>query len=180
MAGESEGIICSERNEAVAALVQEHSARLYSLILKLVGSSAAAEDLLQETWVLVTRKFDQYDRTRPVLPWLTRITVNCCRSFWRSGQSRDLRKKENRDTLIDNLDVSTSDRTARVDRELDVSKALSVLSPKLRETVVLKFYSGLTQEEIAETLGIPAGTVKSRLFAGLAKLREYLEKRGKK
>ncbi|MBN1272136.1 MAG: RNA polymerase sigma factor [Candidatus Aminicenantes bacterium] len=178
LSGETQGLIFSDRNEAVAALVQKHSSRLYALILKLVGSPPLAEDILQETWVLVTRKFDQYDPTRPILPWLIRISVNCCRSFWRSLHAKNLQKKDNRDILIDSFSVSSSDGSPSIDRRLEISKALSVLSPKIRETIVLKFYSGLTQEEIAETLGIPPGTVKSRLFAGLAKLRDHLNERG--
>lgn len=74
-------------------------------------------------------------------------------------------------------DIESPRRGTTDAEELDISRALSHLSLKLREVVVLKFYSGLTQEEIARVLNVPTGTVKSRLHGALGRLRDYFDER---
>jgi RNA polymerase sigma-70 factor (ECF subfamily) len=171
--------IHSGRKDIIDSLVREYSDRLYLIILRMVQSPDTAEDLLQDTWILVIRKLHQYDPARPIGPWLTQIAVNCCRSYWRRERikrlfsAEEIRKKtkenENRDR-----DCRPADLEARQIAEA----ALNVLSPKLREVVILKFYSGMPGEEIAEILDIPPGTVKSRLNRAMLLLRDYL-KQGK-
>jgi RNA polymerase sigma-70 factor (ECF subfamily) len=76
--------------------------------------------------------------------------------------------------LEKSADAVTADSSREVEKHVDISAALMTLSHKLREVVVLKFYSGLTLEEIAQVLDVPSGTVKSRLYFALTKLREHL------
>lgn len=161
--------------ECIAALVQKHSQRLYSIILRMVQTQSAAEDILQDTWILVMRKLHQHDPSRPISPWLTQIAVNCCRSYWRKERLRSFLKPSEFAARHQDLEPKpASDSPAAWEHRQLAGKALQGLSPKLREVVVLKFYSGLTQDEIAEVLKIPVGTVKSRLNYALDSMRAHI------
>ena len=163
--------------ECIAALVQEHSHRLYFVILRMVQSQSAAEDILQETWILVMRKLHQHDSIRPIAPWLTQIAINCCRSYWRKERLRSFLKPSEFIARHQNLEPKpTGDSPKTWEHRQLAGRALQDLSPKLREVVVLKFYSGLTQDEIAEVLKIPVGTVKSRLNYALNTMRANMHK----
>lgn len=167
------------RQDLMAELVRQHSDRLFAVILRMVQSHSTAEDILQNTWVRVIRKFHQYDPSRPFVPWLTRIALNCCRDFWRRERLRQFLSLSSHSEKPEVLDSKIAPESQKaLDQQIEVSKALATLSPKLREVVVLKFYSGLTHDEIAEVLRISAGTVKSRLNYALFNLRKYFDKRG--
>lgn len=167
------------RQDLMADLVRQHSDRLFAVILRMVQSHSTAEDILQNTWVRVIRKFHQYDPSRPFVPWLTQIAINCCRDFWRRERLRRFLSLSSHSEKPEVLDpkIATESQKA-LDQQIEVSKALANLSPKLREVIVLKFYSDLTHDEIAEVLRISAGTVKSRLNYALFNLRKYFDKKG--
>lgn len=167
------------RQDLMADLVRQHSDRLFAVILRMVQSHSTAEDILQNTWVRVIRKFHQYDPSRPFVPWLTQIAINCCRDFWRRERLRQFLSLSSHSEKPEVLDpkIATESQKA-LGQQIEVSKALANLSPKLREVIVLKFYSDLTHDEIAEVLRISAGTVKSRLNYALFNLRKYFDKKG--
>ncbi|MGB8952346.1 MAG: RNA polymerase sigma factor [Candidatus Aminicenantales bacterium] len=169
--------VLAGRDEFIGALVRKHSDRLYLILLRMVQSPNAAEDLLQDTWVLVMRKFHQYDPSRPILPWLTQIAVNCCRSYWRRERLRSLfRLAEISEKTKGREPESVVNTPREMEARVIAERALGDLSPRLREIVVLRFYSGLTNEDISEILRIPLGTVKSRLNYALARMRDSIEK----
>ena len=167
------------RQDLMADLVRQHSDRLFAVILRMVQSHSTAEDILQNTWVRVIRKFHQYDPSRPFVPWLTQIAINCCRDFWRRERLRQFLSLSSHSEKPEVLDpkIATESQKA-LGQQIEVSKALANLSPKLREVIVLKFYSDLTHDEIAEVLRLPSGTVKSRLSYALINLRKYFDERG--
>lgn len=165
------------RKDLISTLVHQHSDRLFRIILHMVQSHNAAEDILQDTWVRIIRKFHQYNPSRPLSSWLTQIAINRCRDYWRRERLRSLQKRP------DSLDIDKTlspDFHTEVERQVYIKKVLMTLSPKIREVVVLKFYSGLTHDEIAHVLRVPTGTVKSRLHFALNKLREHLDNKGEK
>jgi RNA polymerase sigma-70 factor (ECF subfamily) len=147
----------------------------------MVQSPAAAEDLLQDTWVLVMRNLHKFDTAYHLPPWLTQIAVNACRSYWRKEKLRSLLKPAK---ISERISPSPLELASDISREVEVKKlsqeALKRLSPRLREIVVLKFYSGLTYEEVAEALKIPIGTAKSRLNFALMKMREFIREEKKR
>jgi RNA polymerase sigma-70 factor (ECF subfamily) len=169
------------RSDLIELLVRRHSDRLYHIILRLVQSSAVAEDLLQDTWVLVMRNLHKFDTAYPLLPWLTQIAINACRSYWRRERLRNLLKSAK---VSERISRSQAGPAFDVSREVEVKRlaqaALENLSPSLREVVVLKFYSGLTYEEVADALKIPVGTAKSRLNFALMKMRDVIQEERKR
>jgi len=166
------------QHELAGELVRRHSPRLFLLIARLVRSRTLAEDVLQDTWIRVIRSLRRYDVRRPFYPWLTRIAVNRCRDHWRRERIRSLlpwRRADADDDLVEQ--VADLGSGSEPETPVAVQKALLRLSPKLRETVVMKFYSGMTHDEIAEALGAPPGTIKRRLQLALTTLRAEFDGR---
>ncbi len=165
-------------------IVRDHSARVYRLALHLTGNPHDAEDLTQDVFVRVFNSLSQY-KPGTFEGWLHRITTNLF-------LDRVRRKKRIRfDWMGENADsVATSDSFDRHERSGqpedaydmgnlgdDVIAALAELQPEYRAAVVLSDIEGLSYEEIAATLGIKMGTVRSRLSRARAKLRESLAHR---
>jgi RNA polymerase sigma-70 factor (ECF subfamily) len=140
---------------------------VYRAIRAVVLDSAAAEDLAQETFVRAYRARNRYTPTAPPGAWLRRIGVNLAISH--------LRRQKLARFLPARLYVAPDRRDYdRAEARDVVERALAELSPKLRAAVVLHYYEGLTREEIAEVLGVPAGTVASRIAKAVATMRKTL------
>jgi RNA polymerase sigma-70 factor, ECF subfamily len=138
---------------------------VYRSIRAVVLEPAAAEDLTQETFVRAYRARDRYTPTAPPGAWLRRIGINLAISHLRRQKlARYLPAR-----LYTAPDRRDYDRAEARDV---VTKALAALSPKLRAAVILHYYDGLTREEIAAVLGVPAGTVASRIAKAVAIMRK--------
>jgi RNA polymerase sigma-70 factor (ECF subfamily) len=121
------------------------------------------EDLFQETWLRVVRAAPRFDRSRRFSTWLFQIAVNLC---------RDWRRREP-PLPVDPATVEESpgaDGAARVEAALDAERLLAALPEPQRSVVVLRLYHDLSEAEVAEILGCPRGTVKSRLHLAMARL----------
>lgn len=163
--------------DVIPRVVQQYSSRLFHIILRMTGSRSDAEDVLQNAWLRIIRNAERFDAQRPLAPWLIRIAVNTCRDHLRYERIRRLFRANPAQDSTENDSFDVSDpRPASFSDSLDAQTLLSVLSPKLRSVVVLKYYDGMTSEEIATVLGIPEGTVKSRLNLALEKMRAGLGK----
>lgn len=122
------------------------------------------DDLYQETWLRVVRAAGRFTRGRPFRPWLFQIAINCC---------RDWARRRRVDPLAQTAELQTEPSaggTARVDAALDAQRLLSELPAAQREVVVLRYYHDLPEDEVAEILGCPRGTVKSRLHHAITRL----------
>jgi RNA polymerase sigma factor (sigma-70 family) len=158
-------------------VVEQHSARVYRLAYRLTGNVHDAEDLTQEVFVRVFRSLSTYT-PGTFEGWLHRITTNLFLDQVR-------RKKRIRfDALAEDADARLPGREPDPSRAYDdthldddVQAALDALPPDFRAAVVLCDIEGLTYEEIAATLGIKLGTVRSRIHRGRAQLREALAHR---
>ncbi|WP_062203389.1 RNA polymerase sigma factor SigE [Demequina salsinemoris] len=165
-------------------IVEEHSGRVYRLAYHLTGNQHDAEDLTQDVFVRVFNSLSQY-KPGTFEGWLHRITTNLFLDRMR-------RKKRIRFDFMadDDATVSTSESFDRHERSGqpedafdmanlgdDIIAALADLQPEYRAAVVLSDIEGLSYEEIAATLGIKMGTVRSRLSRARAKLRESLAHR---
>lgn len=158
-------------------VVEDHGDRVYRLAYRLTGDVHEAEDLTQDVFVRVFRSLDGF------VPgtfegWLHRITTNLF-------LDRARRKQRLRfDALTDDFaallhsGTPTPEQIVLRDRlEADVQRALDSLPPQFRAAVVLCDIEGLSYEEVAETLGVKLGTVRSRIHRGRAMLRESLSHR---
>lgn len=165
-------------------IVEQHSARVYRLAYHLTGNQHDAEDLTQDVFIRVFNSLSQY-KPGTFEGWLHRITTNLF-------LDRVRRKKRIRFDFMadDDAAVPTSDSFDRYERSGqpedafdmshlgdDIVQALAELPPEYRAAVVLSDIEGLSYEEIAATLGIKMGTVRSRLSRARAKLRESLAHR---
>ena len=160
------------------AIVREHSARVYRLAYRLTGNRHDAEDLTQEVFVRVFRSLSTYT-PGTFEGWLHRITTNLF-----LDQARR-RQRIRMDAMGEDGDrypaVDGRDGPERAfeheNLDVDVQRALDDLPPEYRAAVVLCDIEGLSYEEIAVTLGIKLGTVRSRIHRARARLRVSLEHR---
>jgi RNA polymerase sigma-70 factor (ECF subfamily) len=132
-----------------------------------------ADDLYQETWLKVCQKIDQYDPSFAFEGWLTRICVNTYRDQWRRKSiSRifdSFESREAKDALLANTPApEKSDHT-------DLHHAVQKLPEKLRLTVLTYYFQDLDADHTAQALGIPIGTVKSRLHKARLLLKEMMK-----
>ena len=148
-------------------LYEQEYLSVYRSIRGVVLDAAAAEDLTQETFVRAYRARDRYTPTAPPGAWLRRIGINLAISH--------LRRQKLARFLPARLYVAPDRRDYdRAEARDVVGKAMAALSPKLRAAVVLHYYDDMTREEIAEVLGVPAGTVASRIAKAVAIMRKAM------
>ena len=160
--------------DAFETLVQRYQRPLLSHLYSLVGSAQTAEDLVQETFVRLVREAPSYRYPRPFFPWLYTIARNLALKELASAYHRHVELG----MALPEAPTRESDPEEAVERweqQHDLQRALAYLSFEQREVLSLRFNQELSVKEAAELLGIPPGTVKSRTFQALQRLRQYLE-----
>src|SRR6202142_515258 len=157
-------------------IVRAHSGRVYRLAYRLTGNQHDAEDLTQEVFVRVFRSLASYT-PGTFEGWLHRITTNLFLDWARRKQR--IRFEGLGDDTAQRLHSGSTPAEAFDERHLDgdIAAALEALAPEYRAAVVLCDIEGLSYEEIAVTLGVKLGTVRSRIHRGRAQLRAALEHR---
>jgi RNA polymerase sigma-70 factor, ECF subfamily len=153
--------------EAFAELFRRHWPRAHRAAWLVVRDATAAEDVAQEAFLSAVRSLDRFDRRRPFGPWLHRIVVNRAIDY---ARARELRR-EVADAGVEPAVVDIADAPAD-----DVLEALAALPPDQRAVIVMRHLLGFTPGEIASALGLPRGTVNSRLRRGLDGLQEAVER----
>ena len=150
--------------EAIGELVREHYGRVFRFCARRVGEDLAA-DAAQETFVTMQSTISRYQGRSEFSTWLLGIANNHCRNL--------VRKKRPEVPLEDWFEGTESHEAAVVERQT-LSEALKKLSEEHREVVLLHEVDGLKYCEIAQMIGVPEGTVKSRLFHAFRQLRAHL------
>lgn len=169
---------------AFELLLTRHKKPVFNFILRFVGSRETAEDLLQETFLRVIKGAEAYQRQAKFTTWLYTIARNLCvdqsrRAKHRKAQSLDAPMSNSADsgTLLDVVPSTeiASDRQA-VNKELQVrlQEALARLSEEQREVFLMRQVQGMAFKEIAEVVGVPENTVKSRMRYALERLQRAL------
>ena len=158
-------------------IVREHSARVYRLAYRLTGNQHDAEDLTQEVFVRVFRSLSTYS-PGTFEGWLHRITTNLfLDSVRRRARIRFDALGEDTTGRLAGREPGPAQAYDDTHLDADIQAALDALPPDFRAAVVLCDLEGLSYEEIAATLGIKLGTVRSRIHRGRSQLRAALEHR---
>ena len=168
--------------EAGEELARRHRNSAYLLALQLLGNRDDALDVAQEAMLRFLSTLGRIDPGRAVRPWLLAIVRNQARDFWRRQR---VRRAESIDADPDGLASQVVDAGAGPEEEAGraelrrrVWRAIGSLAPDHREIVVLRDFHGLSYDELARTIGIPIGTVMSRLHAARQRLRARLVEEG--
>jgi len=158
-------------------IVTEHSGRVYRLAYRLTGNPHDAEDLTHDVFIRVFRSLHSYT-PGTFEGWLHRITTNVFLDKMRRKQRiRFDALPEDAGSRLASSEPGPEQVYDRTHLDDDIQRALDGLSPEFRAAVVLCDIEGLSYEEIAATLGIKLGTVRSRIHRGRAQLREALAHR---
>jgi RNA polymerase sigma-70 factor (ECF subfamily) len=177
------------RGDALAyeRLVAEHSGDVYALLYRLTTDPEEARDLTQETFLRAFQSIARFRGDSSLKTWIYRIAINQARNRWRwwRRRKRDVTVSldatdEHRDkplaaTLPSDNSPSPEQETLAHEREAQLREALQGLRQSYREAVILRDVEGFSYEEIARTLQISIGTVKSRISRGRLELRHQLE-----
>ncbi len=161
---------------ALTALVERHYDALLGYLYRLTGGDRAlAEDLVQEAFLRLLNAAGQYQYPRPFKPWLYAIATNLARNHYKRADTRRTLAAVDEDYDGEGID-ETPEAVLLADAEVQaVITALVSLPNEQREVIVLYYYQSLEGQEIAAALGIPLGTVRSRLAAGVRKLRQWMQ-----
>ncbi|HYW74747.1 MAG TPA: sigma-70 family RNA polymerase sigma factor [Pyrinomonadaceae bacterium] len=172
---------------AYERLVGEHSGDVYALLFRLTSDAEEARDLTQETFLRAFQNIERFRGDASLKTWIYRIAINQARNRWRWWRRRrrdvtvSLDAADNhRETplaaiLPSENSPSPEEQTLARERESQLREALNGLRRSFREAVVLRDVEGFSYEEIAQTLQISIGTVKSRISRGRLELRKQLE-----
>lgn len=168
------------RTEAFGELVRRHQDRLYPTLLRITGSAEDARDLLQESFFRAYQKLDHYRGGSSFYTWLYRLSINLAISERRRRRARPMARMSDLQSEsaphaqepLDHADPGLP--VEQAERDEQIHRALGALAPDHRAVVVMKDFDGLRYEQIAAVLGVPVGTVRSRLHRARQELREFL------
>jgi RNA polymerase sigma-70 factor (ECF subfamily) len=181
--------VASGDANALEQLYERHSRGVYSLALRLLTDGPAAEEVVQETFLKLWRQPTAYQPSRGrLLPWLLGVAHHHAVDLLRRRQLEQRHRAtssphvngEGLTDLLDSLGLTSSEgdpqsRPDGFEQQMTVARALSSLPIEQRLPVELAYYKGMTQLEIATLLGLPLGTVKTRMRLGLQQLRKAPE-----
>lgn len=156
---------------------------IYALAYRVIGREEDARDVVQETFLRAFRSIGGFKGQAKFSSWIYRIALNLCRDWIRKKKRTPvMQAPEGVDVIEMAADVgpteSIEDLVARKAMSEVVARAMAVLPDEQRTALILKEYQGLTFQEIADLLGCPLSTVKTRLYQGLLVVRRELEKQG--
>lgn len=159
-------------SEAFSRLMLHYARRIYRVAFFIVRNLEDAKDITQETFFRAYRSLQSFDPSKPLYPWLHRIARNLSLNYVGRFEHRNVGLPDE-----DTFRAETGDPLAAAIRSDDAAalyRAIDRLSPNHREIIMLKHFGECSYAEIAETLGIPIGTVMSRLYNARMKLKTIL------
>jgi RNA polymerase sigma-70 factor (ECF subfamily) len=171
-------------HEAFGALVRRYEGELYGYLRRYLGDRDLADDVFQNTFLQLYTKIHQYEPGRPVRPWLYAIATNqAIDALRRHNRHQTVRLHPEADeagesdmpsllTLLEHRGPSPLEHLQDEERKQLIRASVEKLPDFLKQVVILAYYQGLKYKDIADIMGIPVGTVKSRLHTALCKLHE--------
>jgi RNA polymerase sigma-70 factor (ECF subfamily) len=168
-------LVTSLRNHekvAIEALYDMYSASLYGVISRIITDTAIAEDVLQETFVKIWHSFSGYSSEKGRLfTWMVNIARNLAIDKIRS---KDFKNQNKNQEIENNVTFIDEQRNTVYKPELmGVKDLVQTLKPEQQSIIDLVYFKGYTHVEAADELGIPLGTIKTRLRMGIQQLRKY-------
>ena len=151
---------------------------IYALAYRTIGREEDARDVCQETFLRAYRALPKFRREAKFSSWIYRIALNICNTKLRSRSKFTISLDEQRELSGFELAAEADDLGSGIQQEQitrHVRRALQGLPAEMRLVIIMKEYEGLKFAEIAEVLGIPISTVKTRMYTGLSELRKRLE-----
>lgn len=179
MAGETDEQLMARAMQgnrtALACLVERYYATVLGYLYRLVGHNRPlAEDLSQEAFLRLAQQ-DGYDARRAFRPWLFAIATNLARDHFKAAATRHTQAGLEGATLaIADVAPGPEEHALAAEQGAAVATAIGQLGEEYRAAILLRFYHGLSIQEIAQALDIPLGTAKSRLSVGTRRLRTLL------
>lgn len=163
-------------------LVLKYQRRIMRLLARMINDPAEVEDVAQETFIKAYRALPQFRGDSNFYTWLYRIAINSARNWQAARNRRPLPLKEyvNEDgetfSAADTLTDNNTPESEMVSRQVadTIRSAIDALSPELRTAILLREIEGLSYEDIAQTMGCPIGTVRSRIFRARESIAEQL------
>ena len=156
---------------ALETLLARHLDQIHAVCRRVLGHPEDALDATQEALIAITRGINRFDGRSRFTTWMYRVATNAALDEARRRRRRPIASEHAGDI------ASVADPTAAVDARLDVDAALATLPPDYRAAVALRDLAGLDYAEIATVLGIPIGTVRSRIARGRATLADRIGNR---
>lgn len=161
--------------EGYELLFNKYRRFIYSVCLHYVGSKEDALDLTQEVFIKIYRSLATFDESRPLMPWIKRISVNTCFNYSRVPTEFILKE----DVAAGLADHNTpEEQVVFQSTKAEVQRAIKDLPDNERMALVLRHVQGLSYGDIGETMECPLGTVKTYIFRGRNLLREKLKAAG--
>jgi RNA polymerase sigma-70 factor (ECF subfamily) len=164
--------------EAFTQLIVQYQVPLYNTALRMVGSREDAADITQEAFLRAWEKIRTL-REAPFKSWLFQIAVNLCYDHFRRGRRYGVMPDEEQGGKIVGLGIALPDPQERAEaneRARVVRGSIESLDQDMRAALVLRDINGMSYDEIAGVLGVPLGTVKSRIARARAQVQEYLQR----
>jgi RNA polymerase sigma-70 factor (ECF subfamily) len=170
-------------------LVTTYGHRVSALVLRMLGNRAEAEDLTQEVFVQVFKAIASFRGESKLSTWIYRIAVNLCKNRTKYLRVRHANQQDELEAVAERVDLGDARRAnvAHIERpdeamagrqvEKIVQDAILAIEPTFRECLILRDVEEMSYEEIGEITGLPAGTVKSRIFRARAQLKEIVERK---
>ena len=162
------GLIVNGDADAVRPLMERYQRPLAAMLQRALGRTPDVDDVFQETWIRVVRSAHRYDPEQRFSAWLFAIAWNLVKDRWAKRVDAD-------DTdlvTMPSRERSPEELAVEADRAERVRAMVARLPERLAQAVLLRFFEELSEKEVAERLGIPVGTVKSRIHNGLKLMRE--------
>ena len=164
-------------------LIRRWERPIYALAYRQIGREEDARDVCQDTFLRAYRALNGFRGQAKFSSWLYRIALNLCRDWMRRERRTPIVQAPEDMDLMDlaaarEPSETIEDRVGRHDLTRAVERAMALLPEEQRTAILLKEYQGLTFQEIADLLGCPLSTVKTRLYQGLTVLRRELARAG--
>ena len=163
--------------EAFTQLMMQYQVPLYNMALRMVGRPDDAADIAQEAFTRAWQKIRTL-RDAPFKSWLFQIAANLCYDHFRRGKRYGSMPEDDQTSNVVSLGIATPDPQERAEaseRNRLVRDSIQALEPDMRLAIILRDVNGMAYEEIAGVMGVPLGTVKSRIARARAQVQERLQ-----